>query len=165
MRIICVVLLIFLTACVSKYKTDSFTPPSQPLSKSDSAYVMLARDGAYGARTYPGSGHTVSRLLYGAILAHVSKAELATRVESRDDAIAAARKGGMSYVFDPVILNWEDRATAWSGRPDRITIRFSVWDVATGKEFSSSSERASRAIQRDGNAAVGFTGKHDSRTI
>ena len=104
---------------------------------------MLARDGAYGARTYPGSGHTVSRLLYGAILDHVSKAELATRVESRDDAIATARKDGMSYVFDPVILNWEDRVTEWSGRPDRITIRIGVWDVATGEEIASANERAS----------------------
>ncbi len=143
MRTVSVILLLFLTACVSKYKTDSFTPPSHPLSKSGSAYVMLARDGAYGARTYSGSGHTVSRLLYGAILNHVSKAELATRVESRDDAIATARKGGMSYVFDPVILNWEDRATEWSGRPDRITIRIGVWDVATGKEIASANERAS----------------------
>ena len=143
MRTTCALLLIFLTACVSKYKTDSFTPLAQPLSKSGSACVMLARDGAYGARTYPGSGHTVSRLLHNAILAHMSKAELATRVESLSVAISVARKGGMNYVFEPVILNWEDRATAWSGRPDRITIRIGIWDAVTGRQLSSSHERAS----------------------
>ena len=143
MRTISIVLLVFLTACSSKYKTDTFTPPPEPLSTSGSAYVMLARDGAYGARTYPGSGHTVSRLLYDAISNHVSNADLATAVESRDDAFKSARKDGMTYVFEPVILNWEDRATAWSGRPDRITIRITVWEAATSKKLASSSERAS----------------------
>ena len=85
----------------------------------------------------------MSRLLHNSILDHIGKADMATQVESRDDAIATARKGGISHVFEPVILNGKDRATEWSGRPDRITIRIGVWDVATGKELSSSSERAS----------------------
>ena len=95
MRSISIILLVLMTACTSKYKTDSFDPPSEPFASSGSVYVMQARDGAYGARTYPGSGHTVSRLLYGAVLNHVSHAELATKIESRkealDDAISATK--------------------------------------------------------------------------
>jgi hypothetical protein len=143
MKKLIVVFALLLTACVSKYRTDQFDAPSQPLSLSGSAYVMLARDGAYGRRTYSGSGRTVSQLLHNAVLAHLSTSELATIIESRDQALARARAKGVTYVFEPVILNWEDRATEWSGRPDRITIRISIWDAATGKKLASSVDRAS----------------------
>ena len=144
MRTISVILLaLFMTACVSKYKTDAFNAPIRPISASGSAYVMLARDGFYGSRTYPGSGRTVSQQLYNVISLRMGKVNVATRVESRDDAIETARARGFTYVFAPTILNCEDRATAWSGRPDRITIQIGVWDVATGTEVASATQRAS----------------------
>lgn len=143
MRKSIVVFALLLTACVSKYKTDQFDAPSQALSLSGSAYVMMARDGAYGRRTYAGSGATVSRLLHNAVLAHLDTSELATTVESRDQALSKARAKGVTYIFEPIILNWEDRSTEWSGRPDRITIKINIWDAATGKRLSSSVDRAS----------------------
>jgi Domain of unknown function (DUF4823) len=140
---IAIALLLFLAACSNKYRTDSFQPPAEALSRSKSAYIMLARDGNYGGKTYAASGRLVSQQLFGAVTPRLNKTEMATSVESREQAIAAARGKALAYVFEPVILNWEDRATEWSGRPDRITIMISVWDAASGKSLASGTERAS----------------------
>ena len=32
------------------------------------------------------------------------------------------------YVFIPEILHWEDRLTGWSFRPDRIQVRFDIYN-------------------------------------
>ncbi len=37
------------------------------------------------------------------------------------------------------ILHWEDRATEWSGRPDRVEVQISVYDTSTREEVASSS--------------------------
>jgi hypothetical protein len=37
----------------------------------------------------------------------------------------------------PEILSWEDRATEWSGIPDSIEIKLSLYDGASGQELSS----------------------------
>jgi hypothetical protein len=49
----------------------------------------------------------------------------------------------MTYVFEPVILQWEDRATEWSGKPDRIQIKILLWNPLAKKVVSTAIERAS----------------------
>ncbi|MGE0284337.1 MAG: DUF4823 domain-containing protein, partial [Rhizobiaceae bacterium] len=71
------------------------------------------------------------------------KIETGKSPETFDSALAAARSKGATYIFQPLILNWEDRATEWSGIPDRITIKMVVYDVSSGKEIASSVARAS----------------------
>ena len=44
-----------------------------------------------------------------------------------------------AYFIKPVILSWEDRATEWSGRPDRIEIQLVIYDAVTKQELASSS--------------------------
>ena len=45
------------------------------------------------------------------------------------------------YFVKPVILSWEweDRATEWSGKADRIEIQLIIYDVVTKKERANSS--------------------------
>jgi hypothetical protein len=46
--------------------------------------------------------------------------------------------GKYAYYVEPDILHWEDRATEWSGIPDRIEIKISVYDAISGAELASS---------------------------
>ena len=39
----------------------------------------------------------------------------------------------------PEILHWEDRATEWSGKSDRIEIQLVIYDAVTRKELANSS--------------------------
>ena len=41
------------------------------------------------------------------------------------------------YYVIPEILYWEDRATEWSGIPDKIEVKVSVYDGQSAKELAS----------------------------
>jgi hypothetical protein len=99
--------------------------------------MMLAEDGSDGTRTYYGSGRALSKLLYRRILTVADKAKLAAHVETREEAVASARAHGISYLFEPVILKWTDRAAEEHGSDGYIAVRIGVWDVATGDELAS----------------------------
>jgi hypothetical protein len=143
MVVACVALAIGLAGCVSKYKTDTFAGPEDPLTPAGGFYVMLAPNGSYGARVYPNSGRTTTQAVAAALSIHAEKVEIADRIRGLKKALARAKTFDLKYLFRPQILNWEDRATAWSGRPDRITLQFSIYDELIGKRLVNSTMRAS----------------------
>ncbi len=137
MRVFRVVPFFLLAACSSTCPPNTIKNPSELFSKSGSIHMMLAKDGTDGTRTYVGSGRTLSKLLYKRILTVSAKTELATHVESRDDAVAAARAHGINYLFEPVILKWMDPVKRETGGDNYIAVRIGVWDVATGEKLAS----------------------------
>ena len=62
---------------------------------------------------------------------------VSNKITKLDDALLEAKKENSKYLFYPTILLWEDRATQWSGKSDKIHINITVIDVLTGKEVSS----------------------------
>jgi hypothetical protein len=46
--------------------------------------------------------------------------------------LEAARAGGHDYLIFPEIKHWEDRATEWSGKSDKIEVRITIIDARTG---------------------------------
>ena len=50
--------------------------------------------------------------------------------------MGAARAGHFDYLIVPLVVHWEDRATEWSGRPDRIVIEVRAVDVPSEKTLS-----------------------------
>jgi hypothetical protein len=135
--------LLFLAGCSHKYKTDTYNPPAALLSSNASAYIMVAKNGTYSSRTYAGSGKTVSQQTQAALARFLARVDMAPANENRAAAFREARKNAYDYVFEPVILHWEDRATAWSGKPDRISVKLVVWDPQTEEVVSTGIEKAS----------------------
>jgi len=43
------------------------------------------------------------------------------------------------YYVQPEILHWEDRATEWSGKSDRLEIQVLLYDTSSKSEIMSSS--------------------------
>ena len=97
----------------------------------------MAEDGNYGSTPYPGSGNFLSSATRNAVLFHLKRVEKATHVEAIEAALSRAKEMRLTYVFNPTILHWEDRATEWSGKLDRIAIKLIVLDVESGKNISS----------------------------
>ena len=141
--ILTTLLILGLSGCSSKYRIDSLNAPSTQLARDGGFYVMLARNGSYGRRLYRRSGYMTTQAVATALFAQNAKAIVAEKVESLEDAFSSARRRGMNYVFEPIIRHWEDRATEWSGKFDRITLQFAVYDSRTKKQLASTTARAS----------------------
>lgn len=141
--LIAMVVLTTLTGCVSKYKPLSYEAPPAKIERNAAFYVMLPSDGQYDGTPYPGSGLATSNAVVTALTLHTSNIYAAKSVDSLDDAMAKARAAKASYVIQTDILNWEDRATEWSGIPDKIALQFVVYDTMSSKKIASASSKAS----------------------
>lgn len=107
------------------------------IEKNTSIYVSLPSDGQYGAKSYYGSGLMVSNLIRSAFLRHVVDVAVAPKKESFSEALDSANKSGRDLVAYPTILHWEDRATEWSGIPDKADIKLVIADAKSGQIQSS----------------------------
>jgi hypothetical protein len=125
-----------LVACVHTYEQfrTAAAPTSPPLVAATAGiYVAVPGDGRYGDREYLGSGRMTANALDAAFARHAARVTVAPAVRPIEDVLADARNRGFSYVVYPVILHWEDRATEWSGKPDRITVKITLIVADSGK--------------------------------
>jgi hypothetical protein len=129
---------LMLSGCTAAYKTDSFVPPSQNFDQAASTYVAVPEDGRYADAAYPGSGRQTALAMFQAVLMHTSRATVADTRQPHDINLDKAKALAAVYLFEATIINWEDRATEWSGLPDRLTLRIVAYDVASGRELTSS---------------------------
>ena len=137
-RVALVLLSAALVACAD---TNRVVPDTQSsgtkLQSAASAYVAVSADGAYDNKEYRGSGATVSRIVKTALLPHMEHVVVSNAVESYPEALQAAKTGNYGYLIFPTILHWEDRATEWSGRSDKVSVKIVVVEVSTATILSS----------------------------
>jgi uncharacterized protein YceK len=133
MRILVSVLtaILLLAGCTSVKSVDTVSTKAI-LERSGSALIGVSQDGRYNATVYHGSGQLVSSLVLTAFAPHLSKVEIGKQWPDQEAALAEARERAARYLILPNIVHWEDRATAWSGLPDRATVLLTLFDVETG---------------------------------
>ncbi|PHQ72256.1 MAG: hypothetical protein COB93_01020 [Sneathiella sp.] len=130
-------------ACSDKYRVDAIDPPAVNISAKSSYYVMLAENGRLGQTHYEQSGKMVSTLITAELEARGATTTTASAVETLSQATEKSKSLGIEYIFQPKILHWEDRATEWSSRPDRITMAYKIFSVPTGELVASTTVSAS----------------------
>jgi hypothetical protein len=128
---------LLLSACAQELAVKGVSADQGALSREGYAFVSVPHDGQYGSITYQGTGQLTAQTVAGAFAKFLDKSETGLRVENLDEALAHARKLGADYLVVPVILHWEDRATEWSGRRDKIEVKISVLDVGTEHSLAS----------------------------
>jgi hypothetical protein len=107
------------------------------LNNSDSILISIPSDGIYGDKTYTGSGQNTSQIIYASLSRHSHNIQIGNLYESFSYALDAAKRHGAKYLVYPTILYWEDRATEWSGIPDKIEVRIEIVEISTGSTVSS----------------------------
>lgn len=117
-----------LTGCVTSYE-QSGAFQNQKLDRAGSVFVTVPEDGHYKKINYPRSGLMTGNVVNTAFLPYFKRLQLAETNISEDEAFARAGAGNFTYLIEPTILHWEDRATEWSDLPDRITISLKIFDV------------------------------------
>lgn len=140
---------VLLAGCSARYNVTDLggDSSSATLESGSSIYISVPDDGRYGNETYSGSGQVVAQSVANAFAAYSMNVEVAgDRDIGRDEALDYARQRGIDYVVIPAIAHWEQRATEWSGKPSRMTIRISVYNSQGNLVDSAAIEGRSRIM-------------------
>ncbi len=130
-------MLILLSACADSHQLMRMGGNRTKLDPSGVVYVSVPRDGQYGQSTYHGSGQNTAQIVVLAISQYAKRVEGGHGHQEFDIALDSAKKFNAQYLVVPTILEWEDRATEWSGIPDKASVKIMVVDVATGTTLDS----------------------------
>jgi len=134
-----ITLLIFaamLSGCSATYKQQTLAEPSAKLVKGKSVVIATPANGFYESKEYLASGRMTASAVRAAFAPFSNSITVAPDCK---DLMCLKRDPSASYDYYviPEILHWEDRATEWSGIPDRIEIKVSVYDGQEEKELAS----------------------------
>ena len=132
--IIGIFLLVSIGCATSRINTQ--VPQKSKIDKTKIIYVMQAKDGAYGGKTYKGSGLNVSKIILRTLRNVQPLAQLVEETNEAD-AIKIAKQKDASYLIVPDLLHWEDRATAWSGYRDKVKIELRLLSLNPIETISS----------------------------
>lgn len=125
--------------CADTHELVRSSPESsrQKLTAQDSFFISVPSDGVYEAKTYQGSGATISQILMAAFAKRVRTVQADRAHKSFDESLLAAKSANIKFLIFPTILEWEDRATEWSGIPDRVSIKVEIVAVSNGQTIES----------------------------
>lgn len=136
--ILVVLSLSLISGCASTYKHSEFQAPTSKLDSTKGILISTPKNGWYGNTQYRNSGRMTANAIKAAFSKNAKKADV-TRDCKGDECLSSIDIGKYGYYVKPIILHWEDRATEWSGKPDRVEIQMVVFDVLTKGELANSS--------------------------
>ena len=127
---------ICLSSCSATYNHQVVKDMGAKLERDKGVFISTPKDGWYGRIEYKGSG----KMTAGAIKAAFSKFSNDVYVSEecmRRDCLSVISAEKYAYYVEPEILHWEDRATEWSGIPDKIEIKISIYDSNLKTQLAS----------------------------
>ncbi len=132
MKRVGLVVLLLLMSCAEKTEVLSIGDSQARLNQNAVVLVSIPADGSYGGKPYPGSGLATAKALKAALSRYSRPAIVSTTAETFDQAMSTAKGYGASYLVHSEILQWVDRATEWSGKPDRAEVKVEIADPISG---------------------------------
>ena len=121
-----------LLACAHTYGLDR-SRAGAGIPRSASLYVALPEPGRYENQHYEKSGEQTRDAIASAMQPHVAEVQVGATPEDYEAALNSARGLGATHIVVPTIEHWEERATEWSGKPDRIVVKIWIADVSSGE--------------------------------
>ncbi|GIU09139.1 hypothetical protein TUM4261_16960 [Shewanella sp. c952] len=129
--------LLALGGCSSSYQHSELQKPEMKLDRNVGVLISTPENGWYSDREYSNSGRMTANAVRNAFSKNARKVAVTNKckAESCLDTIDVNTYG---YYVQPIILHWEDRATEWSGKPDKLEIQIITYDAKTKKEIGNS---------------------------
>ena len=137
-RVFLLVAAVLCSGCVHTYKRSDLHALSAPLDPTKNVLVSVPKDGRYEDIHYQNSGQMTANAVRAAFAMYAPKVDVTNNCDAAD-CLKGIDSKSYGYYVKPEILHWEDRATEWSGRPDRVEVQISVYDALTKEEVASSS--------------------------
>lgn len=134
-----ILLTLIIVACADSHQLVRSNPTSsnQKFGSSDSFFISVPQNGIYGEKIYQSSGVMTTQILMSSFAKRVREVKTGRSYQSFEDSLLAAKEANSKYLIYPTILEWEDRATEWSGIPDRVSIKVEIINVANGQTVES----------------------------
>jgi uncharacterized protein YceK len=127
--------LALLSGCAATYKNTPLAETNSKLERGTTVLIATPANGRFGARVYANSGRMTALAVRGAFARFAATTSVNSGCENLE-CLKQTHAGGSVYYVVPEILHWEDRATEWSGRPDRLEVKLSVFDTF-GQELAA----------------------------
>ena len=122
------------SGCSSTYSEKNVTSEPPPLLRNDSRiYVAMPFDATFKEKVAQGSGKQTAQVIFTAFNRYTKSVYLGKFPESASEALESARRYSADYVVYPNLAKWEDRATEWSGRRDRLEVKIDLIDLANSQ--------------------------------
>ena len=127
---------ILLSGCFATYTQVNMSLPTTKLAKGSSVFIATPENGSYGDREYHYSGMRTASAVSVAFAKFSNNIKVSQ--ECKDfGCLKEKDTKSFDYYIIPEILHWEDRATQYSAKPDRIKVKISVYDSETENELAS----------------------------
>lgn len=124
-----------LSGCASTYTTTPIAQPGVKLVPSKSVLIATPANGVYGTAVYTTSGTMTADAVRAAFSRYTGTTAILP--DCKDLAcLEKTQTQRYDYYVVPEILHWEDRATEWSGIPDKLEVKLSIFD-GNKKELAS----------------------------
>lgn len=138
-----------LVACsVPRQAKEGGTLPGQHVDPTQRVLVLAIKDGQeQGEPVAAGSGQGLVDALRRSLATHQVPLS-ATPDMTLEQGFADAERGGFTYVLKGTITHWEDNATAWSGKGDKLNISTELYDVRSRTLVTAATDKRT---------ATGFT--------
>lgn len=133
---ILIIMLATVSGCASTYKQNILTEPTTKLLKGKSVAIATPANGSFEAKEYPVSGK-MTALAVRAPFARFTNTIIVLTDCKELECLKKTGSATSDYYVIPEILHWEDRNTEWSGKPDRIEVKLSIYEGKTWKEIVS----------------------------
>lgn len=119
--------------CSSTYEHHSVQASLPELKADGRIYISFPEPANAKDQGIPNSSQVIVEALRIAFSKFSKNIFLSRGQRMLETNLESAKKWQCQYLIIPSILKWEDHATEWSGVRDRIEIRLTVSEVATGQ--------------------------------
>lgn len=124
--VVLIAVMLLFVGCTTSFSVNQERNDNERLKKGANIAITTPEDGYYYSTTYFGSGIAVSRIIKDRIRNYSTSCEILPQKNisnlSKDELSA------YDYIIVPTIYHWEDRATAWSAKPDRIEVGIRIYN-------------------------------------
>jgi hypothetical protein len=129
----CSIIAVVAAGCASQTSRPLLSPTAK-LLRNKSIVIAVPANGVYSGRVYAASGKVTAQAVQAAFSPYSYKV---TILDNCSEITCLQAVSTSDYLVLPVILHWEDRATEWSGKRDKLSVKISVFDGVTKSEIAS----------------------------
>jgi hypothetical protein len=127
-------------SCATSQTTGTVVPGQAALPPGKVLIIPIADGSERREGSAAGSGAAMTAAVRDALIAQ-GVTPLVSEVTTLAAAVDEARKLDYPYILKAVIIEWEDNATEWSGRPDTAALSAELYDASSATLLATATHR------------------------